>query len=95
MTRQFPEYVVVIDNLQQPLTTNPREAISAVTSAHLQGRNAGCQIVVESEGGNLLRERFILDVNLELKRQRARSDSWTGPCSVIPHRQFKFQIDRR
>jgi len=95
MLRQFPEYVVIIDNLQQPPTINPREAVSAVTNAHVQGRDASCQIVVESKGDNLLRERFILDVNLELKRQRARSDSWTGPCSVIPERQFKFQIDRR
>lgn len=95
MLRQFPEYVVIIDNLQQPSTINPREAVSAVASAHLQGRDAGCQIVVESKGDNPLREGFILDVNREVKRHRARSGSWTGPCSVIPHGQFKFRIDRR
>jgi hypothetical protein len=95
MLRQFPEYIVIIDNLQQPSTINPREAASAVANAHLQGRDASCQIVVESKGDDLLRERFILGVNLELKNRRARDDSWTGPCSVIPQRQFKFRIDRR
>ncbi len=95
MLRQFPEYVVIIDNLQQPPTINPREAVVSVANAHLQGRDTSCQIVVESLGDNLLRERFILDVNLELKNLRARDRLWSGACSVVPQRQFKFRIDRR
>jgi hypothetical protein len=95
MLRQFPEYFVIIDNLQQEPTTIKHEAVCTVANAHLEGRDVSCQIVVESDGDSLLRDRFILEVNREIKRHRSRANPWTGPCSVTAHGEFKFQIDRR
>jgi hypothetical protein len=91
-TRTFPEYVVIIENTHQPRTTSIREAVWTVVTAHSQGRNVQCQIVVEVTSHNLKGDDFVVMVNHKLNKSHWRGPAWNGPCSVTPYSRFRFQI---